>query len=110
MILPVVLRIEIIHVNLVVLVRDHRLFPANDGILIKLGSPKKTQDSPWRKGFSQSIRNLGVEVRREDHVELQDHPPLLKWVSVLWHPLSLNLLQVAGLDDFPYDSISLVLN
>ena len=71
---------------------------------------QKSGDLPWRKDFSQSISNLGVEAGREDHVELQDHSSLLEWVSVLWHPLSLNLLQVAGLDDFPYDSISLVLN
>merc|ERR1719266_3107789 len=85
-ILSVALRIEIIHVNLVMFIWDHGFFP-------------------WRKDFSQSISNLGVEVGREDHVELEDHPPLLKRVSVLWHSLSLDLLQVASLDDFSSNSL-----
>merc|ERR1719340_181275 len=84
--LSIALRVKIIHVNLVVVVRNHRLFP-------------------WRKDFRQSISNLGVEVGREDHVELQDHPPLLEWVSVLRHALTLNLLQVASLDDFSSNSL-----
>merc|ERR1719340_276165 len=84
--LSIALRVKIIHVNLVVVVRNHRLFP-------------------WRKDFRQSISNLGVEVGREDHVELEDHPPLLKWVSVLRHSLALNLLQVASLDDFSSNSL-----
>lgn len=65
-------------------------------------------DLPCRKDFSQSISNLGVEIGREDHVELEDHPPLLEWVSVLRHPLALDLLQVASLDDFSYDNIRLL--
>ena len=101
MVLSVVLRVEIIHVNLIVLVGNHWLVPAIAGISIN-SEYKKTRDLRCRQDFSQSIRNLGVEVRREDHVKLQDHPPLLKWVSVLWHPLSLDLLQVASLDDFSY--------
>ena len=69
---------------------------------------KKALDLPWRKDFSQSISHLRVEVGREDHVELEDHPPLLKWVSVLRHSLALNLLQVASLDDFSCDNIGSV--
>ena len=109
MILSVAFRIEIIHVNLIVLVWNHRFFPANTGMSYN-SEPKKALDSPWRKDFSQSIRNLRIEVRREDDVKLQDHPPLLKWVSVLGHPLALNLLKVTSLDDFSCDNIGSVIN
>merc|ERR1719403_663066 len=59
----------------------------------------------WRQNFSKSFSNFGVQHRREDHIKLEDHPPLLERVPVLWHALALDLLQVASLDDLSSNSL-----
>ena len=104
MTLPVVLGIEIVDVDLIVVIWDHGFLPEQRRS--NIGHSRSIINLHWRQNFSKSFRNFGVQHRREDHIELEDHPPLLERVPVLWHALALDLLQVARLDDLSWERVS----
>jgi len=101
--LPVVLGIEIVDVDLIVVIWDHGLLP--EQWRSNIGLSRSIINLHWRQ--SKSFSNFGVQHRREDHIKLEDHPPLLERVPVLWHALALDLLQVASLDDLSWERVSI---
>merc|ERR1719233_157352 len=84
LILSVRLWVEIIQIDLIMVIRNHGLL------------------SRWQYS-SQSLCHAGVQRVGEHNVELDDEPSFLEWISVLWHPLPLHLLQVACFDHLAAD-------
>ena len=91
MTLPVVLGIEIVDVDLIVVIWDHGLLP--EQWRSNIGLSRSIVNLHWRQNFSKSFSNFGVQHRREDHIKLEDHPPLLERVPVLWHALAPDLFE-----------------
>lgn len=86
LLLSVVLGVEVVHIDLVMIVRDHRLLDRGQYLGEGLGHG-------W------------LDVWGEDNVELYQESPLLERVSVIRHSFSLNLLHISGLDNFPSHSL-----